>query len=349
MKRLLAILAISFLSAAAFAQTAPDRDVLVTPDGTVFTIEQEIPSDSSGVAAISILQLSIQSGSSEAQHVLVPESLSAGFHSDGTLAYDASSKTLFVLWTHMPNGMSSELLLASYREGKWQPAVSIDYRAYSARANLRLGITRRVSQLQKDGTYADTSAVILHALWWDSNGAGEDARYAMLPIENGSLSQDSVEIHSLEEFVGSEEAFNTVDAKFNAEILRHPAIVSSPQQNSVEMIFGDTKKNSLHSVTLHPIADMRIHIPIGVHGGGPGGGGKPLNLIAPGNFTADWKGPITVIERGDRLIFVNTNEKRLSYITYTDGAWTDVRSIALSSKLSVETALAAIDKMVSSQ
>src|SRR5436309_7416072 len=85
----------------------------------------------------------------------------------------------------------------------------------------------QISQLQKDGTYADAPALILHALWWDSNGSGEEARYAMLPIQNGSLSQDSVELHALEEFAGDDEPANVVDTKFNPEILRHPAIVSS--------------------------------------------------------------------------------------------------------------------------
>lgn len=347
MKRLVLALAISLVSAAAFAQIA-DRDVLVTPEGTVYTVEQQTPSESAGVAATSILQLSIQNGSSETQHVLVPESLTAGFHSDGVLAYDASSKTLFLLWTHMPNGMSSELLLASYRDGKWQPAVSIDNRGNSARRNLRLGITRRVSHLQADGTYADAPALILHALWWDDNARGEEARYAMLPIENGALSQDSVEIHSLSEFVEGDGSVNVVDKNFNPEILRHPAVVSSAMQDSVDVVFGDTQTKTIHKVTLHPIAEVRIHIPVGVHGGAPGGG-KPFNLIAPASFSADWKGRVTVIERGDRLVFANANDKALSYITYADGAWTEVKSIALSSKLSVETALAAVDKMVSSQ
>ena len=54
MKRLLIALAISFVAAGAFAQVA-DRDVLVTPDGTVYTVEQQTPSDSSGVAAIDVL------------------------------------------------------------------------------------------------------------------------------------------------------------------------------------------------------------------------------------------------------------------------------------------------------
>jgi hypothetical protein len=350
MRHFLAVLVVSLVSAGAFAQ-AIDRDVLVTPDGTVYTVEQHTPSDSSGVAAIDILQLSIQTGDREPQRVLIPESLQAGFHSDAALAYDTASKTLFVLWTHMPNAMSSELLLASYREGKWQPAVSIDYRGNSSRANLRLAITRRVSQLQKDGSYADVSTLILHALWWDSSGQGEEARYAMLPIENGALAESAIEVHSLKEFVPSDDdTYNEVSEKFNAEILRHPAIVSSPMGSSVDIVFGDRAKNSFHLVTLHPIAEVRLHIPVGVvGGGGPAGGGKPLSVIAPANFSANWKGPITVIERGDSLIFANATDKALNYLTYSAGTWSDAKSIALSSKLTVETALAAVDKMVSSQ
>ena len=349
MKRLLIALAVSLLSASAFAQVA-DRDVLVSPEGTVYSVEQQTPSESSGVAATNVLQLSIQNGSEEPQRLLVPESLQAGFHSDAALAYDTASKTLFVIWNHMPNGMSSELLLAAYRDGKWQPAISIDSQGYDNHLNLRLGITRRVSQLQKDGTYADAPALILHALWWDSNARGEEARYAMLPIENGAVAKDSVEILSLEEFVGDDQTVNAVGDGFNAEILRHPAIVSSPMQDSVDIVFGDTDKKSIHKVTLHPIAEHRIHIPVGIGGGGnPAGGGKPLNLIAPVSFTSDWQGPITVIERGDRLVFANATDKALNYLTYSDGVWSEAKSIALSSKLSVESALAAVDKMVSSQ
>jgi len=347
MKRILAALALSLLSASAFAQSA-DRDVLVTPEGTVYTVEQQTPSESSGVAATNILQLSIQNGSAEPQRLIVPESLQAGFHSDAALAYDTASKTLFLVWSHMPNGMSSELLLASYRDGKWQRAISIDSQGYSNHLNLRLGITRRVSQLQKDGTYADAPALILHALWWESNGHGQEARYAMLPIEDGALSQDAVEIHSLEEFVGKDETVNAVDENFNPEILRHPAIVSSPMQSSVDIVFGDTDKKVIHRITLQPIAQHRIHIPVGIGGGAPGGG-KALNLIAPASFTAEWSGRITVIEHGDRLIFANATDKALNYITYSDGTWSEAKSIMLNSKLTVETALAAVDKMVTSQ
>lgn len=349
MKRLLVSFALVLFATAAFAQAA-DRDVLVTLDGTVYTVEQQVPSASSGIAATNFLELSIHNGS-ETQHMLVPESLSAGYHFGGALAYDADSKTLFVLWIHMPSGMSSELLLASYRDGKWQPAVSIDDQGYNARTNLRLGITRRVSQLQKDGSYADAPALLLHAVWWEETGHGEEARYAMLPIDNGALSPSAIEVHSLEEFVSTtNEPHNAVAANFNAEILRHPAIVSSPMQSTVDVVFGDTKTNTIHGVTLHPIADARVHIPVGIGGGGgPGVGKPPMALAAPPSFSSNWKGPITIIERGDRLAFANAGDTSLNYITYANGTWSDVKSIGIDNKLSAEAALAALDKMVSTQ
>lgn len=346
MKRFLISVALALVSTAVFAQ-AGDRDVLVTPEGTIYTLETQIPSSSTGIEATRVLGLAIQNGT-EMQRLIVPDSVSAGWHLGGALAYDADSKTLFVLWMHTPNWMSSELLLTSYRGGKWQPTVSIDNQDYHFRSNLRIGITRHVSQLQKDGTYADAPALLLHAVWWDQGqGQSQEARYAMLPVENGSVTPSAIEVHSLQEFVPADDTYNSVDPNFNAEILRHPAIVSSPLQSTVDVVFGDTKKNSIHTITLHPIADTRIHIPVGIGGGG--GKGGPRSLAAPSSFTADWQGPVTVLSRGDRLVFANAGGKALSYITYSNGTWSDVKSIGIDYRFPAEAALAAIDKMVSTQ
>jgi hypothetical protein len=344
MKRFLICAILVLASTAAVAQ----HDVLVTPEGTVFTVEDAIPSSATSIVSTGILDLGIRNGAN-VNHVIVPASTSSGYHHGATLAYDSDSKTLFVLWLHMVDGVtSSELLLASYRDGKWQAPVAIDRQSFTSRTNLKLGITRRVSQLQKDGTYADAPALILHALWWDDSVKGEEARYAMLPIENGAVSQSSIEVHALEEFVpAGDDEYNDPKDGFNAEILRHPAIVTSPMQSTVGVVFGDTKKNTIHNITLHPIADARVHIPVGIGGGGPN---KPEpHIIAPLSFTGDWKGSINVISHGDRLVFSNSDEKSLSYITYANGAWSDVKSIALDARFPAEAALAAVDKMVSSQ
>jgi hypothetical protein len=346
MKRLLIAFALALFATAAFAQAA-DRDVLVTPEGTIYTVETQFSSWWGAPAeATQILGLSIQNGK-DVTRTVVPESLSVGWHFGGALAYDADSKTLFVLWIHEPNGMSSEILLASYHDGKWQPAVSIDGQSYHVQNNLRVSITRRVSQLQKDGSYTDVPALLLHAVWWDDSGKGEEARYALLTFDNGALV--TPETHSLRDFLASDDnKFNAVDPTFNAEILRHPAIVSSPMQSTVDIVFGDTKTNSIHGVTLHPIADARVHIPVGI--GNPGSGpGKPMTLAAPPTFNGDWKGPITVVERGDRLVFANAGDTSLNYITYANNAWSAVKSIPIDNRFPAEAALAAVDKMLSAQ
>ena len=344
MKRLLVSFALVLSAASAFAQVA-DRDVVVTPGGTVYTLEAQVPPAESAMEASQTLALTVRNGDDVSQ-LYVPESMSSGYHFGGALAYDSDSNTLFVIWTHSNDAYSSELLLASFHGGKWQPAVSIDNEPYRSRSNLRLGITRRVSQLQTDGTYADVPALLLHAVWWQDSGKSEEARYALLTIEKGALT--SIEPHSLEDFVAaSDDTYNKVDPAFNKALLRHPAIVSSPMQSSVDVIFGDTRTNTIHGVTLRPIADHRIHIPVGNTGGG--NGPKPRSLAAPPTFSADWKGSITVIERADRLVFANAGETSLSYITYANGAWTSVKSIAIDSRFPVEAALAAIDKMLSTQ
>jgi len=344
MKRLLLSFAAALFAVAGFGQTV-DRDVLVTPGGTVYTVETQTPPDST-MDASRTLVLTVQDGTN-VSHVSVPDSTSAGFHSCGGLAYDADSDTLFLIWIHTPNGMSSELLLTSYHQGAWKQAVSIDNEQYSLRSNLRLGITRRVSQLQADGTFADAPALLLHAVWWDESGDGEEARYALLATEKGALA--SVETHSLSEFVAAaDNPTNTVDPTFNKELLRHPAIVSTPMQDTVDVVFGDTGSNAIHGLSLHPIADVRIHIPVGIGGGGNGNGGGPkaLNIAAPPSFNADWTGPIPVIEHGTSLAFANVGDTSLNYITYTNGTWAGVKAIAIDSHFPAEAALAALDRML---
>jgi hypothetical protein len=345
MKRLLFSFALVSFATVGFGQIA-DRDALVTPNGTVYTVEAPSTSQAIAIDATRMLVLTVQNGNN-VTHLYVPGSTSTGFHVGGALAYDSDSNTLFIIWTHTSTSLdSSELLVTSYHEGTWTPAISIDNERYRLRSNLRLGITRRVSSLRADGSFADAPALLLHAVWWEESGKGEGARYALLTIDKGALS--SIETHSLEEFVAPDDnVYNAVDPTFNKEILRHPAIVSSPMQDSVDVIFGDTHSNAIHGATLRPIADHRIHIPVGIGGGS--GGGKPLNLAAPPTFSADWKGPITVIERADRLVFANAGETSLNYIMYANGAWSSVKAIAIDSHFPAEAALAALDRMVSTQ
>jgi hypothetical protein len=62
MKRLLLVLVLVLLPSAVFAQSAaPDRDVLLTTSGTLFTVESEL-ADSSHPEATQYLVLTAKSG-----------------------------------------------------------------------------------------------------------------------------------------------------------------------------------------------------------------------------------------------------------------------------------------------
>lgn len=343
MKRFLLAAVLTLTATGAFAR---GEDVLITPDGTVFKVEEAMPSSIAKIEASSFLALSIQRGNDDPQYIAVPDSLKAGYNSNGTLAYDADTQTLFVLWVHAPNAMSSELWLAAYRNGVWQPAIAIDNQAYRIRTNLQLGVTRRISKQQKDGSYADAPALLLHALWWEESGTDEQARYALLTVEKGVASV--ADIHSLEEFVSddSDATANGNDTAFNKDLLRHPAIVSSPSQSSVDVVFGDTKTNTIHTARFTPVAESRIHIPVGIGGGNPGGG---RGIRGPRSISGDWTGSVTVLAHGDNLVFANQTASGISYVMYSDGKWSDVKTIATGLRLSNDAAMAAIGKMLTAQ
>ncbi|MDQ6800209.1 MAG: hypothetical protein M3041_05165 [Acidobacteriota bacterium] len=338
MKRLVLALLFAIVPTALLAQVA-DRDVLLTPDGTLYMIESTDNDGAQAASVQSFLTLTIQRGS-ERTVTTVPESLSGGMHWRPALTYDTDSKTLFVFWLKMPNPFSSELLLASYANGHWQPAVSIDNQPYHLRFNLRIGVTTRISQLQNNGAFADAPALLVHAVWWEETGYGEAARYGLFSVDKGRIS--FVELHDLTDFTGSVPIFPTdVDPKFNAEILKHPALIDNGTANSVDVIFGDKNYAVFNRVTLKPIADGRIHIPIGARPGGP-------RIAAPKSFTDPWTGRISTITspRSGNLLLYNTTKDSVSYVMFSSGSWSSVKTLALSEKFSAEAAVGALSRMM---
>lgn len=342
MKRLLIAAALLMLPVTLLAQVA-DRDVLLTRSGTLYTIDS-VENDGAAPANVTrYLTLTIQNENQPAQTVMVPDSLNGGINWRPALAYDDASQTLFIFWLKEPNPMSSELLLGSYSNGQFRPTLSIDNEPYCLRFNLRIAITRFVSQLQKDGSYADAPALLVHAIWWEVTGYGEKARYALIPISRGV--PGAPDIHDLGEFAASQPLIpaQTPGPNFNPEILQQPAFVDNGTADSIDVIFGDTYYDDFSRVTLKPVSDGRIHIPIGAHPGGPG-------MLAPVDFSANWDGRISMITSPhdpNTLLLYNTTSTSVSYIAYSGGSWSNVKSLQLSNNLSADAAVAALTRMMS--
>jgi hypothetical protein len=338
MKRLLLALTLVLAASAAYAQVG-DRDVLLTSDGTLYTID--VQSKDSAGSATNYLSLTVQQGKSVTR-TAVPETIDNGLNWLPALAFDSDSKTLFVFWLSRPaTSLSRYLFVASLHDGKWQPAVAIDNHPsdLSLRSNLRIGITRQLAQVQQDTSTSDVPALLLHCVWWEDAGRGEEARYALLTVDKGIATV--ADIHSLSEFV-TPSAPVEVAANFNADILRHPAVLDGPTPDAIDVVFGDTTTNSFHHTTLRPIADGRIHIPIPYHGDRP--------FPGPATFSFDWSGRVTTIAGHDnRIVMASTTSDAVSYIMYAKGAWTTLRSINTDDRLTSDGALAALTRMAAGQ
>jgi len=334
MRRLLLSVAFVLLATAAVA-AGVDRDVLITGSGAVYSVVSQPSKDGSSLA------LTVEIDGKTTQSV-VPESIGSGRNSLPTLAWDPESHTLFVVWMHMPNSSSSELLVASYRDDKWQPAVSVDYKR-AQRYNLSVGITHMVRQKQRDDSVEVAPALVLHTAWWEEGSETTGPRYAVMGLSGGTVSEP--DIHQMTDFVEAGDQPLVLDDTFNHDFLRHVSIIDGPTPDAVDVIFNDPRTNNFYRTTLRPIAEGRLHIPVGAR---PGGTPK---LGGPKAFAVDWTGRTSTIAStdGKTLIFCNITDQRVDYVKVNAGNWSATQHVTLSDKVTAESALSALARMAAAR
>jgi hypothetical protein len=346
-KRILLTLALVVLPSIAMADTA-DRDILLTSDGTLFTIESvftdglNLKTNSSQVLALTVRD------EKSTSTTYVPETLLGGSHGSPALAYDAVSKSLFIFWERgINNRMSSDLVFCSYQNGKWSEATSIDSANYHWSHNIRIGVSRKAELIGEDGKRTSVAQLTVHAAWWeDRGGRMEWARYAMLTIEDGIVSD--IQIRDLSAFVDvSRDLPRASDANGSNEILRHPALFESSSHDTVNVVFGDLDTNNMHQITIRPTIDIshmasegRIHIPVGVHDSGLGGP----------RFRTEANAKIGAISGGSgKLVFFSYGKDSVSYVSYSDGTWSPERSLAVNEKVTADAAVEVLRKMANAE
>ena len=341
MKRLL-ILLLLLVPGLAFAANA-DRDVLLASNGKLYSIEStENAAATSNGAAMRFLTLTVQD-ENDTETILVPASLTAGNHWRPKLAYDSDTQTLFVFWLRSANSMlaSSDLVFASYHDEEWTAAKALDDTPFSGRSNFSVAATRKI-EVTTDNNTRLVPGLTLHLTWWSESGRGEAAQYAMLTVENGEV----VDLYKrpLMDFVDSRLGIAATPAQDNLEIFRYPTVFESPTNDTVDVVFGDIPTNKFHRLTLKPVLknlspNARIRIPINVkdHGfNGPGKLGKAAVNVT--TMTAD-----------DAVIFYYVDGNSMRYLVNRDGVWLPSRTVKLTDKVTLDTAVTALRKMVETE
>lgn len=341
MKRFVLALALALLPAVAFAQST-DRDMLLTSGGTLYTIDSVSAQDYPNVQASSwrFLLLTVQKGTATPTTSIVPETLLPGVHTMPALAYDSDSDTLFVFWEKGPdNGLSSDLAFCSYQNGTWSPATSLGVADLRVQQNLRIGVTKTYEAKDKDGNTIVLPGLTVHAVWWEDSGSNESAGYAIFTIDKGAVA--GFETRSLLKLVDTTPTPYPVADDFSREILRHPALFESPTHDTVDIVFGDFTRNGFHRLTLKPVLDGRLRVPVGV---------RNKDFGPPLNFNSTSTGRIAAISPDpDHLLFYYGTKTAINYLVYKGGAWSPENSIAINDKLSAEAAVEVIRRMLSAQ
>lgn len=334
------VLAAMILLGAMSVAAQQNRDMLLTPDGTLHVIETQLPKEHPEVvtASNSFLVLTTRQGEEVTQRV-VPGSLTQGIHTNAALAYDAESKTLFVLWQHSITLMQSELVLTSIDEnGNWSRTTTFANANYR-RTNLRIGVTRKIEVTDEAGAKSSAPEVNVHAVWWENPGASESAHYAMLTIEKGNVSD--IYVRALDSFIDSKDkkADVAADPELNLDVLRQPVIFESPAHDTVDVLFGNVTTNALYRLRLKPVLDGRLRVPVGV---------RDSSIGAP-NFrtTSTESTRLGALESGDRIVLYLDGKNAMSYVMYDGKEWSSVKSIAIDSTITNERVLSAIRQMLS--
>jgi hypothetical protein len=339
-KRLLVLL-IALVPLAAFGGVL-DRDIVLTDDGTLYTVESTYANVVPNLQTSSerVLTLTVQKDSTTTTTV-IPATLSGGWHVYPALAYDSQSKTLFVFWEAARNNFtSSDLYVCAYQNGTWDNARSLDSAQWAVRQNLRIAITRTTEQTDFSGNTTVIPEINVHAVWWEDNGGAEWARYAMITVQKGVV---------LDPLVQDLSAFPNANAPVtqqprpdvSRELLRHPAVVETRGHDSVDILYGDMNALTLRRTTIRPTIQGRLRVPVG-HTGAP--------LPGP-SATVKTTSPIDTLVNGDNVAFYydGDTQNSLSYLLYTNGAWSTVRSLSLNEKLSRDSAVTALQKLITAQ
>lgn len=340
-KRLL-ILLVALVPFAAFADTA-DRDIVLADDGTLYTVESTFAKDVAGLQTSSerVLTLTVQHGSDAPTTTVIPATTKGGWHVYPALAYDAPTKTLFVFWEAATSTFqNTELDFCSYHEGNFNAAASLDSAHWAARENLRIAITRTSQQINDDGTTTAVPETTVHAVWWEDNGGAEWARYAMITVDRGAAS--AIHVQDLGQFINGAGSAPAAGADASRELLRHPSVTETRTHDSVDVLFGDMNFVTIRRVNIRPtIQGGRLRVPIGRTG---------TNVPAPSaNLMSST--PVDTLVNGDSVVMYYNDQKpnTMDYLMYTNGNWSAVRTLSLGDKLSHDSAVAALQRLITAQ
>ncbi|HEX6083031.1 MAG TPA: hypothetical protein VF266_00805 [Thermoanaerobaculia bacterium] len=299
MKRLgLAMLLLLAAGTAGAAQV----ETALGEDNMLWTVDRATPRMS--------LVLTLRMGD-EQQTVLVPTTDDSAVDASPRLAWDAASRTLFVLWRRAGANGDEIRLARRYASGRWAPPIVVAGGVEASRAGLQMVITRKKQQ--------DEEVTLVHAAWW-TLGQQPVAEYALTAFQGAELLSTSV--HSLEELAAV--LASNGDNEDTGKAV-HPPMAMVRSGDGVEVAFGAPRTTAMKRAQLEPsevAPNARIWRPSGKQGRR-----TPAALLISSSSS-----PVESFIVNDKVVLY-TPEARFRYVVLEDGKWTPVRMLATDDKV----------------
>lgn len=302
MKRL--SLAMLLLLTAATAGAAQVETALAESN-MLWTVDRSTPRTS--------LALTLRIGNDQ-QTVPVPTTDDSAVDASPRLAWDAASRTLFVLWRRAGANGDEIRLARRYASGRWAPPIVIANGIDVSRAGLQMIVTRT----KRNGE----EITLVHAVWW-TLGNQPVAEYALAAFHGAELLSTTVE--SLDELAAVMASHGDEEDTGNAE---HPPMAMVRNGDGVEVAFGAPRTTSLKRVQLEPAEvapNARIWRPSGKQGRR-----TPAALLISSSSA-----PVESFIVDEKVVLY-TPEARFRYVVLEDGKWTPVRMLATDEKVTSE-------------
>ncbi|HKH43994.1 MAG TPA: hypothetical protein VKM72_04945 [Thermoanaerobaculia bacterium] len=240
-------LALGFLlsaSASAFDRTGaigPEGEIYLTrvgPYGVLF------PKGNSYPASNVVLTLEVSRSGQAPDRILVPGTEGPEVESASLVVFEEASKSLFLVWQSNISSIN-RLVLRNFKDGSFGSPIEVAAGTFEATMSAPQAVVTRDEFFvpTADGETATVHRTLLHLVWWQASGAGNQALYAPITLIEG-IDTGAHSVFSLYDLDQSPD-----DAAAAAEILpqlyRAPRIQTGRNDHSVVVSFANERNGRL--------------------------------------------------------------------------------------------------------
>jgi hypothetical protein len=348
--RLAGFAAAVLVGLAAAAPALAEQKSLLTPDGTVFTVQSGPygvlePQGTAANPTDYVIEWRSTTQNGLTQSGLIPGTNSSDVKDQFDLAYDSYSRSLFLVWNDRFM-LLNNIQFAVLQNGIWTQSQLLPSGVFTFASNPKILITHQVIQTaDANGIETDYPRSIVSIVWWEDS-VHPRARYAPIFIEHDGIDLSAVQIYDLPDFIGSPEADS--NPVFNHEIYKNPALQSDGLTSMILATFADAATGKLQTLHLNFPTDLRSM------GGSPTAQGRGHVIVIFNHHT--WPLPGSVPPDPDRIgtvlggnyrptLFWQNDDGSLQFSSYGDQGWSDPRTVPLSPALDAEKAIMLIRAM----